>query len=109
MIKFVYGKFSAEGLELVKCDGKYYVRYDAGAHQESLCEDELTEDEAEKLQLGQNQEYEVIVSMQARPVASGENPRIENWSPTSDNTLAQSGLKGSNQSRPHRIHPRSTE
>lgn len=86
MEKVIYGNFYSEGLELIERNEKYYVRYDAGAHQEALREDELSKDEAMKLQRGKKEEYEVIIAMQARLKASGKNPHEQNWYPANGNT-----------------------
>ncbi|MBF0197350.1 MAG: hypothetical protein HQL32_06550 [Planctomycetes bacterium] len=86
MSEVIYGNLEREGLELVERGTKYFVRYDAGAHQVAWREDELSSEEAKKLQLGKPEEYEVIIALQARIEATGLNPNIQNWSPTREST-----------------------
>ena len=44
--------YDNEGVVVLKDGSKYYVRYDAGAHQVAMREDENSEDEAKKVMLG---------------------------------------------------------
>lgn len=69
------------GLELIKRQNRYFVRYDAGAHLCAWREDELSESEAERLQLGEQEQYEVIIGLQKRIQASGKSPYVQNWDP----------------------------
>ncbi len=71
-----------DGIEIVKRDNRYYVRYDAGAHQVCWREDEISEEEAEKVKSGKAVEYDVIIELQRRLIASGIDPYVSNWSPT---------------------------
>ncbi len=83
MSRVVYGDLVSEGLELIERDGMYFLHYDAGAHQLAWREDQLSKAEADKLQLGKRQEYEVILALQARLLAAGQNPHELNWYPAS--------------------------
>lgn len=65
-------------LEVVKRDGRFYVRYDAGAQQMVWREDEVTEAEATKIASGRAGEYEVIISIQKR---LGSDAYKSNWTP----------------------------
>ena len=76
----IYGSIN-EGLELVRRNGKLFVRYDAGAHQIAWREDELTEEEGIELQKGTKQEQEVILTLQRRLEGIGQNPYEQNWNP----------------------------
>lgn len=65
-------------MEVVKRDGRHYVRYDAGAQQMVWREDEITEDEAKKIASGRAGEYEVIIGLQKR---LGLDAYKSNWTP----------------------------
>ena len=79
MEKHIYGNIN-EGLELIERNNTYYVRYDAGAHQEAWREDKLSKEEALEIQKGQKQENEVLITLQKRLEKEGVNPYISNWS-----------------------------
>lgn len=68
-------------LEVVKRDGKYFVRYDAGSHQEVLREDEITQDELHSILETPNGLYDVIIGIQRR---LGPFAYESNWSPKSE-------------------------
>jgi hypothetical protein len=78
----VYGDVNSEGLEVVRRSGRYFVRYDAGAHQTAWREDELSAEEFERLSRSQADEYEVIISLQRR---LGLDAYTSNWSPPAGN------------------------
>ncbi len=75
----VFGDVGGRGLEVVRRDARYYVRYDAGAHQVAWREDELTETEFERLRMGQENEHAVMIALQRRIAASGGDPYTQNW------------------------------
>jgi hypothetical protein len=77
----VYGDINAEGLEVVCRSDRYFVRYDAGAHQMAWREDEITADEFKRLSASRSNEYEVIVGLQQRLRNQGEDPNCQNWGP----------------------------
>lgn len=79
MEKHIYGNLN-EGLELIERNSNYYVRYDAGAHQEAWREDELSKEEAHKIQKGKKHETEVLFAVQSRLEKDGVNPYVSNWS-----------------------------
>jgi len=74
----VYGNVHDEGLEVVKRDGRFFVRYDAGAHQMIWREDELTVAEFGRLTQCKAQEYSVLVELQRR---LGLDAYVQNWCP----------------------------
>lgn len=76
----IHGNVSSEGLEVVFRSGRYFVRYDAGAHQVVWREDELSVEEYEQLRKSKAGEYEVILGVQRR---LGLDAYISNWYPSS--------------------------
>ena len=76
----IYGKIS-EGLEIVNRNGRYYLRYDAGAHQVVWREDEISEIESKVISAGGNSEYSGVLAVQNRLTESGVNPNVQNWWP----------------------------
>jgi len=77
----IYGNLQSEALEVILREGRYFLRYDAGAHQMAWREDELTEDEFQRLRQGHADEYQVIIGLQHRLAASGNDPHKQNWNP----------------------------
>jgi hypothetical protein len=77
----VFGKLSQDGLEVVEREGRYFLRYDAGSHQVSWREDEITSDEFALLKDGVSGGYGVIIGLQRRLQLAGVDPFIQNWSP----------------------------
>ena len=77
----IYGNLLSEALEVVFREGRYFLRYDAGAHQMAWREDELTEDEFQRLRKGRADEYQVIIDLQRRLTISGTDPYKQNWNP----------------------------
>lgn len=77
----VHGSLAEEGLEVVLRGGRYFVRYDAGTHAVQWREDEISPQELERLRLGGEDEYRVIIELQKRLEAVGENPYQQNWGP----------------------------
>jgi hypothetical protein len=71
-----------DGIEIVRRDDHYYVRYDAGAHQICWREDEISEEDAVKIKTGRTGEYEVMLGLQKRLLASGIDPYVSNWTPS---------------------------
>ncbi|GEM_PF-6572364 len=70
--------FDDDGIAVTTRDGRYFARYDAGAHTVELREDEVTTDEAERLMRGHAEATEVLFSLQRRLIAAGENPYESN-------------------------------
>ncbi|MWV13476.1 hypothetical protein F3I62_15335 [Pseudomonas sp. R-28-1W-6] len=81
MEKVVYGSLNTQGIEVVIREGRYLVRYDAGAHQEAWREDEITPSEFTRLSAGGNTENEVMFEIQRRLEKSGVKPYVSNWTP----------------------------
>lgn len=82
MERAIFGNLSSEGLEIVFRDDSYFVRYDAGAHQATWREDEISELEAMTIRSDRTAERETILALQRRLVAAGIDPYKQNWSPT---------------------------
>lgn len=77
----IHGNLSKRGLEVVERDGRYFVRYDAGAHQIAWREDELFPAEFEQLKTGEAGEYQTIIGLQRRLLQAGIDPHVQNWRP----------------------------
>lgn len=67
-----------DSFEVIKREGRYYVRYDAGSHQPIWREDEITAEEAQRIGSGQSGEYEVLLDLQRR---LGAEAYKSNWIP----------------------------
>lgn len=67
-----YGSLDNEGLEIVARDGRYFVRYDAGAHQIMWREDEVTESELASIKLGGRAQQQAMFHLQRRRAALAE-------------------------------------
>lgn len=65
-------------LEVVRRGNRYFVRYDAGAHQMAWREDEITEQDAMRVGSGKVGEYDVIARLQRR---LGLDANTSNWTP----------------------------
>ena len=63
-------------LQVVNRGDKYFVRYDAGSLQEVWREDEISEEELQRLKSGQQGLYEVILGIQRR---LGPDAYKSNW------------------------------
>lgn len=59
--------FSDFGIEIFKCKGKYFVRYDSGEIVSRLIEKEITEEEVIKAQKSEKDAYEMILARERRP------------------------------------------
>ena len=80
----VFGNLVNEALEVVQRNGHYFLRYDAGTQQMAWREDELSVAEFEQLRQGRPGEYSVILELQRRIRARGEDPHVQNWSPPTE-------------------------
>lgn len=58
--------FSGFGVEILKRDGRYFIRYDAGEIVVQMREDEITEVEAAKAQHSEKDAYEVLLACERR-------------------------------------------
>ncbi len=83
MENIVYGNINTHGIEVVRREGRYFVRYDAGAHAIAWREDEITFSEFELLSAGDNVEQQAMFQIQRRLEQAGVNPYIQNWAPGS--------------------------
>jgi len=61
-----------------KRDSKYYLRYDAGAHQVAIREDEITEDEVRMVMKSEGDATKVLFALQERIEKSGVKPYLSN-------------------------------
>lgn len=66
------------GVAVLKDGSKYYVRYDAGAHQVAIREDEISEDEAKQVMAGEAEATQVLFAVQRRLTLAGVNPYVSN-------------------------------
>lgn len=81
MEQIVYGSLRDEGMEVIRRDDRYFVRYDAGAHMTAWREDEISVQELARLKMGRNEEYRVLLEIQNRVQPAGGNPYSQNWTP----------------------------
>ncbi len=70
----VIGDLTAQGLEVVRRDGRYFVRCDAGVHQVAWREVELTEEEFGRFRLGRQDERTDFLGVHRQICASGSDP-----------------------------------
>ena len=82
MEEVVFGSLESEGLEIICRSGRYFVRYDAGAHNVAWREDEITELEVASIRSGRPAEHEAMLGLQKRREEAGINPYEQNWAPT---------------------------
>lgn len=75
MRELIYDK---DGTAILKEGSKYYVRYDAGAHQIAIREDEISEAEAKQVMLGMPEATQVLIALQERLTRQGVNPYASN-------------------------------
>lgn len=71
-------EFDTDGLEVIRRGGRYFVRYDAGAHQIAWRENEISEPDAMSIGTGKGGEYEVMIRLQRR---LGLGANSSNWAP----------------------------
>jgi hypothetical protein len=71
-------ELDTDNLEVVRRGDRYFVRYDAGAHQNMWREDEISEPDAMSIGSGRPGEYDVIVRLQRR---LGLGAYTSNWMP----------------------------
>lgn len=65
-------------LQIFKRDDRFFVRYDAGAHQIAMREDEISEAEVGQAMLGREEALQMLFNLECRLVKSGENPYVSN-------------------------------
>jgi hypothetical protein len=70
--------FDDDGVAVFKDGAKYYVRYDAGAHQIAIREDEISESEAKQVMASMAEATQVLFAVQRRLIAAGVDPYVAN-------------------------------
>ena len=70
--------YDDDGVAVLKDGSKYYVRYDAGAHQIAIREDEISEGEAKQVMAGTAEATQVLFAIQRRLTAAGIDPYVSN-------------------------------
>ncbi len=73
--------FAFNALEVVLRGGRYFVRYDAGAHCDAWREDEISEQEFVRLKMGRAGVQDVLLCLQKRLIGLGVDPYVSNWKP----------------------------
>jgi YD repeat-containing protein len=66
--------FDADGLVVSKVSAKFYVKYDAGAHQIAMREDEISEEDARRVMAGPAEATKVLFELQDRLLRAGIDP-----------------------------------
>lgn len=66
--------FDDGDIQIIKDGQRYFVRYDAGAHQIAMREDEISEEEANRMKGDPVEISGVLFAVQERLVKSGQNP-----------------------------------
>lgn len=67
--------FSKYGIDILKDDGNFYIKYDSGELTSKERESEISSQEAEKAMRGAEEAYEVIIASQNRD--NGYKPYIK--------------------------------
>jgi len=70
--------YDEDNIIIFKDNNRYYIRYDAGAHQIAIREDEIEEDEANLIINDRSNLMKVLLSLQERLIKNGEKPYISN-------------------------------
>jgi hypothetical protein len=73
--------FDDGGLTILVREGRYYVRYDAGAHMNAWREDEISEEEAFRATESEAEATSVLWAVQRRLLALGIDPYRSNIEP----------------------------
>ncbi|MET3931761.1 hypothetical protein ABIE51_003648 [Lysobacter sp. OAE881] len=69
------------GTEVIERDGRYFVRYDAGSHQVTWREDEISADDLDVIRSSSEGIEIVLRAVQRRLLAAGIDPYRANWTP----------------------------
>ena len=72
----------ADGTEVVERDGRFFIRYDAGSHQVTWREDELSAGDLDVVRLNPEGVGIALRAIQKRLLAAGVDPYRANWTPT---------------------------
>ena len=70
--------FELSDLEIWKRGELFFVRYDAGAHQIVMREDEISEEEAKQAIQGEDSVMKMLFALQKRLIMSGIDPYVSN-------------------------------
>lgn len=70
--------FDDGDLQVYEKEGKFYLRYDAGSHQISMREDEISPDEAEQIMRDPESATKVLFNIQKRLTLAGVKPFVSN-------------------------------
>lgn len=70
--------FELSDMQIWKRGDRYFVRYDAGAHQVVIREDEITEDEAMAAMKSGLAAVQMLQNLQKRLIAAGVDPYVSN-------------------------------
>lgn len=65
-------------LEIWECNGRFFARYDAGAHQIVMREDEISEDDAQQAMKDPKEASNMLLSLQKRLIENGIDPYVSN-------------------------------
>ena len=70
--------FDSDGLVITKVGTRFFVRYDAGAHQPAVREDEISPEEAQRMMSSDGEATKVLFELQNRLIQTGINPYVSN-------------------------------
>ena len=70
--------YTLSDLQVFKEGERFFVRYDAGAHQVGMREDEISEADALRIQSGKAEMTEVLFTPQKKLISRGVNPYVSN-------------------------------
>lgn len=70
--------YDKNNIKIFKVGNRYYIEYDAGAHQIAIREDEISEDEANIIINDESKLMTVLFAIQKRLIARGEKPYKSN-------------------------------
>lgn len=70
--------FDTDGLVVSKVGAKFYVKYDMRAYQIAMQEDEISEEEARRVMVGQAEATKVLFELQDRLPRAGMGPYVSN-------------------------------
>ena len=76
--------FTLSDLEVWKRGDRYFARYDAGAHQIAMREDEISAEEANQAIQSEEAALKMLSSLQLRLIQAGVDPYIANYVPNKD-------------------------
>ena len=83
-MKVLFGEVSEGTVQVIERDDKYFIRYDAGAHQVVWREDEISRQDANAIVNNNKNVEDVLIELQAQLLSKGIKPYISNWDPSSD-------------------------